>query len=175
MKSATYTTKKIAVLGIFTAMSLVTFLLEGLLPPLLLPGAKPGLANIFSLAALVMYGPIEAFAVVAARTLLGAVFAGNVSQLLYSFTGGMCAMAVSALLMKFAHPRVSVMAISVAAAVTHNVVQILVYAALAQTASVMPYLPYFALIGVLSGVIVGTVVLLLFKAVPRTVFIRALA
>ena len=71
--------KKIAVLAILTALSLITFIIESLFPPLIIPGAKMGLANVFSFAALIMYSPIEAFAIVAIRTVLGAVYAGNFS------------------------------------------------------------------------------------------------
>ena len=90
--------KKIATLSVLTGLSLVTFIIEGLFPPLGIPGAKMGLSNIFSLTALIIYSPWEAFVVVAVRTLLGAIYAGNVSALMYSFTGGVVSMAVSSLL-----------------------------------------------------------------------------
>ena len=77
------TAKKIAVLAMLTGLSLIAFIIESLLPPMLIPGAKPGIANVFSFAALIMYSPIEAFIVVALRMGLGAVYAGNVSALLY--------------------------------------------------------------------------------------------
>ena len=79
-----------------------------------------GLANIFSFAALIMFSPLEAFAIVAIRTGLGAIFAGNLSAVLYSFSGGVISMAVSSLLMYTAYPKISVMAVSVCAAVAHN-------------------------------------------------------
>jgi len=55
--------KKIAVLAMLTGLSLIMFLIENLFPTIL-PGARMGLANIFSLVALIMYSPLEAFAVV---------------------------------------------------------------------------------------------------------------
>ncbi len=116
-----FVAKKTAVLALLTGLSLITFLIEGLFPTLIIPGAKPGLANVFSFAALIMYSPIEAFIVVALRTVLGAVYAGNVSALLYSFSGGIVSMAVSSVLMYIAYPKISVFAVSVAAAVAHNV------------------------------------------------------
>ncbi len=68
-----FVAKKTAVLALLTGLSLITFLIEGLFPTLIIPGAKPGLANVFSFAALIMYSPIEAFIVVALRTVLGAI------------------------------------------------------------------------------------------------------
>lgn len=165
--------KKIAVLALFSALGLIVFIIENQFPPLFVPGAKMGLANIFSLAALILYGPVEAFIVVAVRTVLGSLFAGNISMLMYSFTGGVISLVLSAILMYAAYPKISVMAISIAAAVVHNIVQNIVYALVTQTALMLGYLPYLALIGVLSGAIVGAVVTIIFKKVPESVFLRA--
>ncbi len=169
MSKSRFTAKKIAVLAILTGLSLVTFIIEGLFPGMIIPGAKPGLANIFSFAALIMYSPAEAFLVVAVRTLLGAVFAGNLSALLYSFTGGMVSMAVSSVLLYLA-PKVSVLAVSVAAAVAHNVTQNVVFVFLSGSVLMFGYMPYLALLGVLSGAVVGGATLLLFKGVPLSAF-----
>ena len=162
--------KKIAVLAILTALSLITFIIESLFPPLIIPGAKMGLANVFSFAALIMYSPIEAFAIVAIRTVLGALFAGNFSAVLYSFTGGIVSMAVSSILMYTAYPRVSVMAISVAAAVAHNITQNIVFVFITGTVLMFSYMPYLILLGVLSGAIVGGVIMLVFRGVPKSAF-----
>ncbi len=167
--------KKIAVLAILTALSLITFLIENLFPPLIIPGAKMGLANVFSFAALIMYSPIEAFSVVAIRTVLGAVFAGNFSAVLYSLTGGIVSMAVSSLLIYLAHPRVSVMAASVAAAVAHNITQNVVFVFLSGSALMFGYMPYLMLLGVLSGAIVGGAIMLIFRGVPETAFEKVIS
>lgn len=174
MGSGTITAKKIAALAVFTALSLIMFLIENLFPPLFIPGAKMGLSNIFSFAALILYGPVEAFAVIVVRTLLGAVFAGNVSSLIYSFTGGVVAMAVSSLLVCTVYPKISLMAISIAAAVAHNVTQNVMFVIVSQTPLMFSYMPYLALIGLLSGAIVGGTVMLIFKKVPLSVFEKAL-
>ena len=57
MKRGRYAAKKIAVLAVFTALSLVMFIIENQFPPMFIPGAKMGLANIFSFAALILYSP----------------------------------------------------------------------------------------------------------------------
>ncbi len=173
MKNGKYAAKKIAVLAIFTALSLIAFIIENQFPPMFIPGARMGLANIFSFAALIMFSPVEALAIVAIRTGLGAIFAGNVSALLYSFTGGVVSMSVSSVLMYTVYPRVSVMSVSVLAAVSHNVTQNIVFVILSGTALTFGYMPYLVLLGVLSGAIVGGVTMLIFKKVPKSVFERA--
>ncbi len=174
MKNGKSAAKKIAVLAIFTALSLVTFIIENQFPPLFIPGAKMGLANIFSFAALIMYSPVEAFIVVAVRTGLGAVYAGNVSALLYSFTGGVVYMTVSSVLMYAVYPKISLMSVSVIAAVAHNVTQNLVFAGISGTPLTLGYMPYLVLIGIVSGAVVGAVIMLIFKKVPQSVFEKAI-
>ena len=174
MKKGYLTAKKIATLAIFTALSLITFIIENQFPSMLIPGARMGLANIFSFAALIMYSPVEAFLIVAIRTGLGAVYAGNVSALLYSFTGGVVSMAVSSLLMYTAYPRISVMSVSVCAAVAHNITQNIVFVLISGTSLMFGYMPYLVLLGIVSGAIVGGVTMLIFKKVPKSVFEKAI-
>ncbi len=174
MKNGKSAAKKIATLAIFTALSLVTFIIENQFHPLFIPGAKMGLANIFSFAALIMYSPVEAFIIVAVRTGLGAVYAGNVSALLYSFTGGVVSMAVSSVLMYTVYPRISLMSVSVVAAVAHNITQNLVFMGISGTSLMIGYMPYLVLIGIASGAIVGGVIMLIFKKVPESVFEKAI-
>ncbi len=173
MKAKGNLTRRIATVAILTAMSLITFLIENLLPPLFIPGAKLGLANAFSFAALVMFGPVESFTIVAARTVLGAVFAGNLSALMYSFTGGMISMAVGALAIYLVHPAVSLVAISALCAAVHNLVQNAVFALISRTPLAFSYAPYLLIIGVISGAAVGAIITLVFKRVPLSVFERA--
>ena len=166
--------RRVATLGILTALSLVTFIIENQFPPMFIPGAKMGLANVFSFAALILYSPIDAFIVVGVRTLLGALFAGNFSAVLYSFTGGVVSMAVSSLLLYLVHPKISVMSISVVAAVFHNITQNAVFCLLSGSALAFGYLPYLVLLGILAGAIVGGIIMLVFKKVPRSVFGKAI-
>ncbi|MDE5943457.1 MAG: Gx transporter family protein [Clostridia bacterium] len=174
MKNGQSAAKKIATLAIFTALSLIAFIIENQFPPMFFPGARMGLANIFSFAALIMYSPWEAFVIIAIRTGLGAVYAGNLSALLYSFTGGVVSMAVSSVLIYAVYPRVSVLSVSIAAAVAHNITQNIVFVILSGTTLTFGYMPYLILLGILSGAIVGGVIMLIFKKVPMSVFERAI-
>lgn len=167
-----FSAKRIAVLALLTGLGLITFLLEGLLPPLFIPGAKLGLSNVFSLAALIIFSPLEAFIVVIARTILGAMFAGNFSALLYSFTGGIISMAISSLLMYVIYPKISVMAVSIAAAVAHNITQCAVFVLISNTVLMFGYLPYLVLIGIPAGAVIGGIILLVFKGIPKSMFYK---
>lgn len=158
--------------ALFAALGLITFVIENQFPPLFVPGAKMGLANIFSLCALILYGPAEAFAVVVVRTVLGSLFMGNISMLMYSFTGGVISMGLSAILMYAVYPKVSVTATSIASAVTHNCVQNAVFALVSNSSLVFSYMPYLALTGILSGAIVGAAVTVAFKKLPESFLAR---
>lgn len=174
MKNGKFTAKKIATLAVFVALSLITFIIENQFPPMFIPGARMGLANIFSFAALIMYSPLEGFIVVVIRCGLGAVYAGNVSALIYSLSGGLVSMGISSVLTYLAYPKISVMSISVAAAVAHNITQNAVFALMSGTTNMFVNLPYLVLLGILSGAIVGGVIMLVFKKVPKSVFEKAI-
>ncbi|MCD8205225.1 MAG: Gx transporter family protein [Clostridia bacterium] len=162
--------KKIAMISLFTALSLIMFVIENQFPSMLIPGARMGLANIFSFAALIMYSALEGYVVVIVRTLLGAIFAGNITSVMYSFTAGVVSMTVSALLLYLVHPKISIMAISIMAAVCHNIVQNLMFIWISGTVYAMYYMPYLMLLGIVSGAIVGGVTMLIFKKVPLSIF-----
>ena len=83
-------------------------------------------------------------------------------------------MAVSSLLMYTAYPKISVMAVSVCAAVAHNVTQVCVFVLMTNTVNMFFNLPYFVLLGILSGAVVGGVIMLIFKKVPKSVFEKAI-
>ena len=91
--------KKTAFYGMFLALALVAGYIEQRIPVNLgVPGVKLGLANIVTVFALYRLGTPFALAILVARCLLGAMFAGNVSALLFSLMGGVLAMLVMILL-----------------------------------------------------------------------------
>ncbi len=163
--------KKIAVLALLTGLGLIAFMIESLIPVLPIPGAKLGISNVFSMFALILYGLPEALLVIIARTVLGSIFAGNLSLLLYSLTAGVVSVIVSRLLLLL-FPRISVLAVSVASAVVHNLVQLLVYCGLTGTMLLMSYAPYLCLLGTAAGIAVGLAVIFTIKAVPLSVFAK---
>lgn len=119
------TTKKLALCAVLTALALGLSTLENLFPVSLvvpLPGIKLGLANIVTVFALYQLGAAPALGILVARCLLGSLFAGNASALLFSLMGG-----VGAMLVMIALRRVrglSVYGVSIAGAAAHNIGQI---------------------------------------------------
>lgn len=145
-------------------------MVESLFPPLFLPGAKMGLSNIFSMLALYLLGPVEAFVVIVVRTVLGSMFTGNMSTLMYSLTAGIVSVVVSSVLVEFVYPRVSIVAVSIVSAVMHNLTQNVVFCLVSNTPQMFSYMPWLALLGVLAGIIVGFAVWFILKMVPTRTF-----
>lgn len=166
-----FSTRRMALLAILTAMSLITFMIESLFPPLILPGAKMGLSNIFSLLTLIVLGPIEAIVVILIRTTLGSVFTGNMSTLLYSMSAGLVSILAASLLMALFYPRITIVAVSLVSAVLHNLTQNVVFCAVSATPQMYAYMPWLALLGVVAGIIVGFAVYFIVRYVPLKVFL----
>ena len=168
-----FSARRVATLAVLTAMGLIMFMVESLFPPLILPGAKMGLSNIFSLLTVIVLGPVEAIILVVIRTTLGSIFTGNVSTLMYSLTAGLVSVVVSVILVEFIYPKVSIIAISVVAAVMHNLTQNVVFCLVSNTPEMFSYMPWLALLGVVAGIIVGFAVWFILRAVPTRVFVGA--
>lgn len=81
--------KKMTVLSLYTAVALILFVVESVIPmPVPLPFVKLGLANIITLIVLVCYSPKDAFLVLMLRIFLASVFYGQIVYLVYSIAGG---------------------------------------------------------------------------------------
>lgn len=170
---ANKTTYRIAIVALLTAASLIVFVVENAFPPLILPGAKLGLANLFTLFSLVILTPIDALFIFLIRAVLGNIITGNPSALLYSIPSGLIALALSAVLIRLCMDKISIVAISVASAVIHNVVQNLVFCLTSGSTAVLSYTPYLALLGVLSGVIVGLTAYFILRYLPKSIYEKA--
>ena len=85
-------TKRLAVLAMFTAIALTIFVAEAQIPPVVpIPGVKLGLANIVTLIAMALLGRRQAGEILLVRIVLGSVFTGGVSAMLFSIAGGVLA------------------------------------------------------------------------------------
>lgn len=159
------TTKKLALAAVLTALALGLSTLENLFPVSLLvplPGIKLGLANIVTVFALYRLGAPFALAILVARCLLGAMFAGNVSALLFSLMGGVLAMLVMILLRRA--KRLSVYGVSIAGAAAHNIGQICAAMLVLGGTAVLGYLPALLGVSLVTGALTGFVTSLLFRA-----------
>lgn len=146
--------RKTALYGLLVALAFVFSYLECLVPlPVGIPGIKLGLANGVVLVTLSLLGPGSAAVVSAVRILLAGLTFGSPAAMLYSFAGGV----VSFLVMWLCHRsgRFSLVGISLAGGVGHNVAQLVVAALVTGTRQVLWYGPVLLVAGLATGFVVG--------------------
>lgn len=161
-------TKKLSLMAMFTAASLIVFVIEAQIPaPVPVPGVKLGLANIVTLIATLLLGRREAGLILAVRIVMGSVFAGGVSAFLFSVSGGMLAYAVMCLTVT-RFPRKMLWVVSALAAVAHNMGQLLAAIAITKTAALMVYAPVLLASGIITGVFTGLAAMYLALRLDKT-------
>lgn len=158
-------TRKLVLCAILSAMGTLTFVLESLFPPLILPGARLGLSNVFILLSTLFLGGRYGFATLIIKMIIGSLFSGNVSMLMYSLSAGIVSLSVQIVIL-FYVKKTSVISASIAGAVINSTVQNLVFCLVTNTVEYLSFLPYLALISVLSGSIVGLIVYLIILKIP---------
>ena len=161
------TTKKIALCAVFSAMSVITFMLENLFPPLFIPGARLGLSNLFILLSLSILGVKYAFITLIVKALIGCSFNGFFS-IIYSLPAGMIALAFEILLIY--KIKTSLICASITGAVVNSVGQNFVFCLTAETTEYFIYLPYLALIACFAGLAIGFALYITLKKIPDKFF-----
>ena len=121
--------------------------------PLPVPGVKLGIANIAIISVLYLLGSGQALLVNLLRITLTAVLFGNFNSFLFSMAGGMLSLLVMVLLKKSGH--FSIVGVSVAGGVFHNVGQITAAVFLMETTAIYYYLPVLLIFGIVTGIIIG--------------------
>ena len=159
--------KKIAFLGVCTSVALVLAYVESLIPPLYaaVPGIKLGLPNVAIIFVLYRYGVKEAAAVSLVRMAAVALLFGNPMTFAYSLAGGFLSLTAMALLRKI--NSFSIVGVSVAGGVSHNVGQILTAMLLLNTAQLGYYLVVLTVTGTVAGILIGLCGSLLIKRIPK--------
>lgn len=148
-------TRKLALLGLLTAIALSIFMLEAQIPsPVPLPGVKLGLSNIVTVFTVFVLSPKDGVAVLTARIFLGAVFSGNFSTIFYSAAGGGCAIAVTILLRKILKQN-QLWVAGCFGAIAHSIGQMGMAILLLGTPSVAVYLPVMIVISIITGLFTG--------------------
>ncbi|MBQ7485575.1 MAG: Gx transporter family protein [Oscillospiraceae bacterium] len=160
-----YSVKHLTLWALLAALALGLSTLDGILPLsalLPLPGVKLGLANIVTLFALYVSGAPAALAILTVRCVLGAVFAGNASALLFSLLGGFCAM--GAMILARRSGGLSVFGVSLCGAAAHNAGQIAAAMIVLGDTAVVGYLPFLLLLSLVTGSLTGLIVSRLLRA-----------
>ena len=157
-------TRRLVLMALLTAIALTVFVIENQIPvPVPIPGVKLGLANIVTLVAMVLLSKMEAGAVLLVRVLMGSMFAGSPSTLLFSAVGGFLAYVVMCLTIGF-FDRKMLWVVSALAGIAHNAGQLLTCILVVKTPGVLVYAPVLAISGIVTGVFTGLVAMYLLHA-----------
>ena len=144
--------QKTACLGLFSAVAIILGYVESLIPVFAgIPGIKLGLANLGVLFILKKFR--EAALVSVVRILVIGFMFGNLFSILYSLAGAALSMTVMTLMLK--KTSFSLIGVSVAGGVSHNIGQLIIAMLIVQNASVFVYAPALLVAGVAAGVVIG--------------------
>lgn len=150
--------RRLAFAGVFISLALVLSVIENYFPIGLLipvPGIKLGLANIVTVFAIVTLRPVDTIAIIVVRCLVMGLFTGPVS-LMFSLSGAFLAFLAMSLLMLGFDRIFSVVGISMAGSVSHNIGQIIVAVILLKDIKILFfYLPFLMLVSLFTGALVG--------------------
>ncbi|MDE6666166.1 MAG: Gx transporter family protein [Ruminococcus sp.] len=159
--------RKLTELSMLTAVALIIFIIELRIPNLsVVSGVKLGLANIITVYAVYHYKTSDVAMVVLARVLLGSIFGGNISAIIYSACGAaVCLIGMSVL--KKIIPENYMWLCSVAGAVFHNIGQIIAAVCVARTFTVVSYLPIMIAASCIAGFFTGMCAQFIYRRLPQ--------
>ncbi|MEG0391289.1 MAG: Gx transporter family protein [Anaerovoracaceae bacterium] len=164
--SAKYSPTQIASVALLTTLAMICSYLETFLPlPLAIPGIKLGIANLVIIIALYLLNVKAVFCINLLRILLSGFLFTGVFGILYSLAGGMLSLCLMVLLNKTSW--FSILGISIAGGVAHNLGQLLTAAYLMGTFKVFYYFPVLLFSGLICGGIIGLLAYLILRKLPR--------
>ena len=162
-RRSTAITKRLATCSALTALALIFSYVEVLIPfSFGIPGIKLGLANIVVLISIYTLGAKYGLFINIARIALSALLFGNAFSVLYAISGGLISLAVMLIAKKT--DLFSVIGVSMAGGVFHNLGQLLVAALVMQTGKIMLYFPVLLISGMITGILNGFIATLALRA-----------
>lgn len=148
-------TKKLTELSLLIAAALIIFIIELRIPNIVpIPGIKLGLANIITVYAVYKFTAKETLMIVVTRVILGSLFGGNVSVIIYSLSGAFCCLA-GMLLLKKIIPLRYIWLCSIIGAIMHNTGQMGAAVLMMRTPAVLAYYPPLIISGCIAGTFTG--------------------
>ncbi len=164
-------TKKIAVLALLSTLALISFLIEGTLPVLFpyMPYAKLGVANIFIMFAILVFGVKEGVVVAVTKLLLSAMITGNIYGCLYSACG--LTLSIIALWILISFDFTSIIGKSIISSVFFNAGQVL-FASISLSQSLIGIMPLMLFCSLVSGSIIGVAIKLVINKLPMSFFLK---
>lgn len=170
-KNQQLSTKKLAVLALLSTLALISFLIEGMLPVLFpyMPYAKLGVANIFIMFAILVFGVKEGIIVAVTKLLLSAMITGNIYGSLYSACGLTLSILALAILLKFDFT--TIIGKSIISSVCFNAGQVL-FASVSLSQSLVAIMPLMLFCSLISGGIIGIAIKIVINKLPISFFVK---
>lgn len=156
--------KRVAYIALMVALALIFSYVEAIIPynPGI-PGIKLGIANVVTVIALYKFTWKDALAVSVIRVLVSGLLFNGLFGTLYSLAGALVSLLCMVLLRKT--KLFSVVGVSMAGGVVHNVGQLLVAAALIEDVRIFFYFPVLLFSGIVAGIAIGVAATLVLKAI----------
>lgn len=146
--------KSIAHCAMLTALAMIFGYVEALIPfHFGLPGIKLGLANLVIVLALYRFPAGQVFAIQVMRIVLVSFLFGNMSMMIYSLAGGILSLLTMLFLKKTNW--FSVIGVSIAGGVSHNLGQLAVALLVVQNLKITFYVPVLLTAGLVTGCLIG--------------------
>ncbi|WP_232695814.1 Gx transporter family protein [Brevibacillus daliensis] len=162
---ATLALKRVVIISIFAAIAVVLSIVESMIPiNLQVPGAKLGLANIMVLTCLMFLRGRDALSLIMLKTLLTAFIFGTFSSFLFSIFGAIFSFIVMYLLIRGFGSSFSLIGISIAGGIAHNIGQLTAAFMIFKTTKIFYYLPVLMITGIITGIFIGIAVKYLVKS-----------
>ena len=154
--------KTVSHIALLTSLALIFSYVEAIIPynPAI-PGIKLGIANVVTVIALYKFGWKDAACVSVLRIVLAGLLFNGVFGMLYSLAGALVSFVGMLLLKK--SKIFSIVGVSMAGGVLHNLGQLLVAAALIEDLRIFFYFPILLFSGIVSGIAIGIAATLILK------------
>jgi len=152
----------------FTALAITIHIIESALPSPL-PGIKPGLANVITIAVLILFGWRMAVWVNLLRVLTASLLIGTFLSptFILSLSGALASTVILIILSQLPGKGCSPIGYSVAAAITHIVTQFLVaYWLFVQHDGLFYLLPLLMTAALVFGIVSGVIVTIMLRKLP---------
>lgn len=161
--------KKITVRAIFATLALIFSYVEFLIPyDVTVPGVKLGLANLVIIIALYETDFRSAMSINLVRIILSGFLFSGINAMLYSLGGGILSLSVMGMLRKT--NKFSMIGVSMAGGVFHNLGQLLVAAFMVSNIGMLAYMSILTFTGIASGIMIGTVSYIIGQRIPKQLF-----
>jgi len=162
-------TKKVAYVALLTALALIFSYVEAIFPFYIgVPGVKLGIANLVIIITLYMLNVKYAFLIDIIRIIIAGFLFSGMFGILYSLAGGLLSLGLMAILKHTG--TFSIIGVSVAGGVMHNVGQLLTAAFVISNIKIFVYFPVLLFSGIICGLVIGMIAWIILRRLPKNIY-----